>query len=86
MREAIHALKYDRLLGAGRRMGEMLAQAIAQLAADAPAGMLVVPVPLHRSKHSQRGFNQARMLASHALTGTADDASRSGSCDLLRMR
>ena len=67
MREAIHALKYDRLLGAGRRMGGMLALAIAQLAADGPAEILVIPVPLHRSKHSQRGFNQARMLASHAI-------------------
>ncbi len=67
MREAIHALKYDRLLGAARRMGAMLAVAIAQLAADAPAGVLVIPVPLHRSKYSQRGFNQARMLASHAI-------------------
>src|SRR4029077_15331580 len=67
MREAIHALKYDRLLGAGRRMGGMLAQAIAQLAAEAPVKILVIPVPLHRSKHSQRGFNQARMLANQAI-------------------
>jgi ComF family protein len=29
--------------------------------------MLVVPVPLHRSKYAQRGFNQARSLAAQAL-------------------
>jgi predicted amidophosphoribosyltransferase len=29
--------------------------------------MLVVPVPLHRSNTLQRGFNQARSLAVHAL-------------------
>ncbi len=29
--------------------------------------MLVVPVPLHRSKYAERGFNQARVLADHAL-------------------
>ena len=29
--------------------------------------MLVVPIPLHRSKHAQRGFNQARSLAGEAL-------------------
>jgi ComF family protein len=29
--------------------------------------MLVVPVPLHRSKRAQRGFNQARSLAAAAL-------------------
>jgi ComF family protein len=29
--------------------------------------MLVVPVPLHRSKYAQRGFNQSRSLAVEAL-------------------
>jgi hypothetical protein len=29
--------------------------------------MLVVPVPLHRLKYAERGFNQARSLAFHAL-------------------
>ena len=67
MREAIHALKYDRLHAVAHRLGQMLAQAIAQLAAEAPAEMLVVPVPLHRSKYAQRGFNQARALAAEAL-------------------
>lgn len=67
MRDAIHAFKYDRLHAAARRLGDMLARAISHLAAEAPAEMLVVPVPLHRSKAAQRGFNQARLLATHAL-------------------
>jgi ComF family protein len=67
MKAAIHALKYDRLHPAARGLGRMLAEAIAQLAQEAPAEMLVVPVPLHRSKYSQRGFNQARSLATYAL-------------------
>jgi ComF family protein len=67
MKAAIHALKYDRLHPAAHAMGKMLAEAIAQLAAEAPAEMLVVPVPLHRSKYAERGFNQARALATHAL-------------------
>ena len=67
MKAAIHALKYDRLHAAARGLGRMLAEAIAQLAGDAPAEMLVVPVPLHRSKHAARGFNQARSLAVAAL-------------------
>ena len=45
----------------------MLAEAIAQLAAEAPQEMLVIPVPLHRSKFADRGFNQARSLAANAL-------------------
>ena len=67
MKAAIHALKYDLLHPAARGLGRMLAQAIAQLAAEAPAEMLVVPVPLHRSKYAERGFNQARSLAVYAL-------------------
>ena len=67
MKAAIHALKYDRLHPAARGLGQMLAQAIAQLAGEAPAEMLVVPVPLHRSKFADRGFNQARALAEQAL-------------------
>jgi ComF family protein len=67
MRDAIHALKYDHLRGAARTLGGFLAQAIAQLAGEAHEEMLVVPVPLHRSKYAQRGFNQARALAAAAL-------------------
>jgi ComF family protein len=67
MKAAIHALKYDRLHAAARNLGRMLARAIVQLAPEAPAEMLVVPVPLHRSKYAERGFNQARSLAVHAL-------------------
>ena len=67
MREAIHALKYDHLYAASNGLGQMLAQAMAQLAGEAPAEMLVIPVPLHRSKYAQRGFNQSRALAAAAL-------------------
>jgi ComF family protein len=67
MRSAIHALKYDHLHPAARGLGRMLALAITQLAGEAPAEMLVVPVPLHRRKYTERGFNQARSLAVHAL-------------------
>ena len=67
LREAIHALKYERLHPAARRLGAMLAEAIAQLFPEASSGMLVLPVPLHRTKHKQRGFNQARALAQGAI-------------------
>jgi ComF family protein len=67
MKAAIHALKYDRLHAAARGLGGMLTRAIAQLADEAPSEMLVVPVPLHRTKYAERGFNQARSLAFHAL-------------------
>lgn len=67
MRDAIHALKYDRLHAASAGLGRMLAQAIAELCGEASAEMLVVPVPLHPLKFAQRGFNQSRSLAAAAL-------------------
>lgn len=67
MRDAIHALKYAGLRPAARNLGRMLARAIAQLAQHAPGEMLVVPIPLHRSRRASRGFNQSRLLASEAL-------------------
>jgi ComF family protein len=67
MRQAIHALKYDRLHLAARELGRMLAGAITRLAGEAPAEMLVIPIPLHRSKYAQRGFNQSRSLAVEAI-------------------
>lgn len=67
MRDAIHAFKYGRLHPVAHGLGHMLAEAMAKLAGEAPAAMLVIPVPLHRSKAAQRGFNQARLLATEAL-------------------
>ena len=67
MKEAIHALKYGRLRPAAHGLGRMLATAIGQIATEAPLEMLVIPVPLHRAKRAERGFNQARSLAEQAL-------------------
>ncbi len=67
MKEAIHALKYDRLHPVARGLGRLLAETIAKLDGQAPAEMLVIPIPLHRAKYAQRGFNQARSLAREAL-------------------
>jgi ComF family protein len=71
MRGALHALKYDRMTPIAHALGSRLAGAIAQMApgtaSDTPKEMLVVPVPLHRGRMAQRGFNQARTLAAEAL-------------------
>ena len=67
MRAAIHALKYDRIAPLARELGARLATAMAQLEPDAPRQILVIPVPLHRGRMAERGFNQARSLAAEAL-------------------
>jgi len=71
MRSAIHALKYERIAPVSRKLGSLLAAVIADLISSSDAGelsdMLIVPVPLHSARLSQRGFNQARALATDAL-------------------
>ncbi|HLY43616.1 MAG TPA: phosphoribosyltransferase family protein [Terracidiphilus sp.] len=67
LKDAIHALKYDGLLPVSVELGRRLAVAIGQLNEAAPAEMLVIPIPLHRSKSAARGFNQAKLLAQHAV-------------------
>jgi ComF family protein len=67
LKDAIHALKYERLHAAARGLGWMLAAAIAPLAGEAAEGLVVIPVPLHKRKQAQRGFNQARALALEAV-------------------
>jgi ComF family protein len=67
LRGAIHALKYNRIHSAAQRLGLFLAEAIAQIVPAGTTELLVIPVPLHRSKYKDRGFNQARVLAKCAI-------------------
>ena len=66
LRELIHLLKYEQVEPAATVLGRMLAKAIDKLSPIADS-MLVVPVPLHRAKRRQRGFNQAEMIARAAI-------------------
>jgi ComF family protein len=68
LRELIHLLKYGGVRPAANVLGRMLAEAIAMLAPEFPAeSVAVVPVPLHRTKLRQRGFNQAELIARTAM-------------------
>ena len=68
LRDLIHLLKYQQVRPAANVLGRMLAEAVADLEKEIPAGMvLVVPVPLHARKRSQRGFNQAELIAGAGL-------------------
>ena len=70
MREAIHALKYGRRPVLATPLGRLLADAGAAAApvplADWAEG--IVPVPLHPTRHAERGFNQAELLAAPGAT------------------
>ena len=65
IRKAIHALKYD----GARQLGPNLGRYLQALTAEAPWPTIlarlngIVPVPLHKDRLLDRGYNQARLLA-----------------------
>jgi ComF family protein len=68
LRDLIHVLKFQQVRPAAAVLGRMLAEEMARLEQTMPIGTLaVVPVPLHKRKQAQRGFNQAEVIASAAL-------------------
>lgn len=68
LRELIHLLKYEQVRPAAELLGTYLAQAMSSLQLDLETGAWkVVPVPLHRARRRQRGFNQAELIARAAV-------------------
>jgi len=60
MREAIHQLKYQNLRALAIPLAEMLQEYLVASPLDVD---VLVPVPLHRKRLRERGYNQARLLA-----------------------
>lgn len=56
-----HAAKYNNRPGLGVRLGRLVGEGMREAAAPAPD--LVVPVPLHRVRQLERGYNQSLQLA-----------------------
>jgi len=63
MKEAIHLLKYRRKKGIMKRLEKILKVYFFQTDLPFSKFDLVVPIPLHRKKLKERGFNQAELLA-----------------------
>jgi len=61
-KKLIHRFKYDKKIPLGKRLAQSLGQAVAQ-ERDFASCDLVIPVPLHRARHRERGFNQSEVLA-----------------------
>ena len=64
LRVLIQLFKFDALPGLSRVLGDRMAEAMLQLE---PVEMLVVAVPLFRSRQRQRGYNQSVLLADRAV-------------------
>jgi competence protein ComFC len=60
--EAVLLLKYEQVTSLADWFGMQLA-AIAQKAAAEWRADVLVPVPLHRDRHRERGYNQAELIA-----------------------
>ena len=59
IRQAVHQLKYQNL----RAIAPDLAALLAEYLADNPVpGKVLVPVPLHRKRLRERGYNQSELL------------------------
>ena len=62
MRGILHHLKYSGRVSLARPLGCQLREHIVD---EGFRGTVALPVPLHRSRERQRGFNQAELLARH---------------------
>jgi ComF family protein len=68
LRDILQALKFAKMRATAEHvLGSRLAEAILQLEGHAAADLLVVPVPLSRRRQSERGYNQAELLARAAM-------------------
>lgn len=65
LRAAVRQLKFKGVRALAGPLGELLARRIAAAGVHAAEGSprILVPVPLHRRRERERGFNQARLLA-----------------------
>ena len=64
LRELLHLLKYEGVKPAAPVLAGLLASATRQLGLKEAT---VIPVPLHRQKSRERGFNQSEMIAAAAV-------------------
>jgi ComF family protein len=62
LRTLLHLLKYDGMDPIAERLGTLLAARVLSIP-NLPAELTVVPVPLHRQRRRERGFNQSERLA-----------------------
>jgi ComF family protein len=77
----IHRFKYDKKIPLGKRLAARLGQAVA-FNADFTSCHLAIPVPLHRARHRERGFNQSEILAEGISEGTGIPVAK----DILRRK
>lgn len=67
LKRAIHTFKYDYVSELSETLGKMLVKILRKV--SLPSEFLLVPVPLHKKRVKERGFNQAELLAMEITKG-----------------
>lgn len=67
LRKLIHLLKYEQLRPAANVLAARIASVIAECPLSSTEPVLLIPVPLHRIKRRQRGFNQSELIVRSVL-------------------
>lgn len=65
VRELVHRLKYNRLRIIAEFFSQCLAEYCRRFTIRFPKPMILIPMPLYRSRERARGFNQASLIAGH---------------------
>ena len=69
MQTILHRLKYDGGTSAGIALGTQLGECLVR-ATPTPGCSAIIPVPLHRTKTRERGYNQSAFIAAGAARVT----------------
>ncbi len=91
LRELIHMLKYNGVRPAGKVLGRMLADVLARMEPSFEPRIeqdkiLLIPVPLYKSKRRQRSFNQSELIVIEALKQMRSERFELNTAALLRIR
>lgn len=63
IKELIHYYKYDYVQAAAALLAELIVRRLGHY--RLPPDLLLIPVPLHRRRLRERGFNQSELIARH---------------------
>jgi len=67
LKEAIHAYKYEYIFGVHEELGKIITEAFYK---NKFSSCVIIPIPLHKKRQTQRGFNQSELLAKYLSSKT----------------
>lgn len=63
LRVAIHALKYSYIEQLAQPLGQLLLEGFKKSIKGTSSFDLIIPIPLHKKRFKERGFNQSKLIA-----------------------